>query len=348
MNPGTLLIRADANATIGAGHVMRCLALAQGWRHAGGDVVLAMAQWTWAVEHRLVEESFRIKRLFAAPGSVGDVKATRMLIASESPAWCVLDGYSFDSAYREAIRDASVRCLVVDDNGGPDCFSSDLVLNQNAHAAAELYPQCAPHTRLLLGPRYALLRREFATYCDYVREVPKNGKKLLVTMGGSDPHNFTGRVLPNLLERLDSDVQIRVVLGGDADRARAIETQAAGFRERIQVLRDVRNMAELMAWADLAIAAAGTTCWEMCCVGLPAIVVETADNQRLVARKLSEKGATVNAGSAQSLDCAVLAERASAVLKNQEQRSRMSHQGQYLVDGRGTLRVLGFMNTNSR
>jgi UDP-2,4-diacetamido-2,4,6-trideoxy-beta-L-altropyranose hydrolase len=348
MNPGTLLIRADASAAIGTGHVMRCLALAQAWRHAGGDVVLGMAQCTLAVEQRLLEEGCRIERFSAMPGSGDDVKATRLLIASESPEWFVLDGYKFDSVYREAIRDAGPKFLVVDDSGGQDCFSSDLVLNQNAHAAAKLYPRRADHTRLLLGPRYAMLRREFATYSDYVREIPKNGKKLLVTMGGSDPQNFTRRVLPHLRERLAHDVQIRVVLGGDAGHASAIAAQAAGFHERIRVQRDVRNMAELMVWADLAVAAAGTTCWEMCSLGLPAIIVEASDNQRLIARKVSENGAAVNAGSAQSVDCTVLAELASDLLKDQEQRRHMSHQGRYLVDGRGTLRVLSLMNQQFR
>ncbi len=240
---------------------MRCLALAQAWRQAGGGVVLGMAQCTPAVEQRLLEERCRIERFSAMPGSGDDVKATRSLIASESPEWFVLDGYKFDSRYREAIRDAVPKFLVVDDNGGQDHFSSDLVLNQNAHAAAKLYPRRAAHTRLLLGPRYAMLRSEFATYSGYVREIPKNGKKLLVTMGGSDPQNFTRRVLPHLRERLAPDVQIRVVLGGDAGHAGAIAAQAAGFDERIRVQRDVRNMAELMVWADLAVAAAGTTCW---------------------------------------------------------------------------------------
>ncbi len=348
MNPGTLLIRADASAATGTGHVMRCLALAQGWRQAGGDVVFAMAEATLALEQRLAEEHCRISRVSAAPGSRDDWKATRTLMVAESPSWFVLDGYRFDSAYREAVRGAGPKCLVVDDIGGQDCFASDLVLNQNVHAAADLYSQRAPHTRLLLGPRYATLRREFAAYCDYVREIPEKGKRILVTMGGSDPTDFTPRILPHLGERLGNDVQIRVVVGGDASHASAVEAQASAFRGRVQVLRDVRNMAELMAWADLAIAAAGTTCWEMCCLGLPAIVVEAADNQRPLARKLDAMGVAVNAGPAQLVDCAGLAERVREMVEDQERRSQMSHGARRLVDGRGTGRVLTFMNSALR
>ncbi len=348
MNPGTLLIRADASAATGSGHVMRCLALAQGWRQAGGDVVFAMAQTTRALEQRLEEENCRVTRMSASPGSRDDLKATRTLMAAESPSWLVLDSYRFDPAYRDAIREEGPKCLIVDDNGGQDCFGSDLVVNQNVHAAADLYSQRAPHTRLLLGPRYAMLRGEFAANCNYVREIPENGKRVLVTMGGSDPNDFTPQVLPHLAERLGNDMQIRVVVGGDASHASAVETQASAFGRRVQVLSNVRNMAELMVWADLGIAAAGTTCWEMCCLGLPAIVVEAADNQRLLARKLDAMGIAANAGPAQLVDCALLAEHAREMLKDQERRSQMSHRARRLVDGRGAGRVLTFMNSELR
>lgn len=327
---------------------MRCLALAQGWRQAGGDVVFAMAEATPALEQRLAEENCRIARVSAAPGSREDLKATRTLMAAESPSWFALDGYRFDAAYREAIGEAGPKCLLVDDNGGQDCFEPDLVLNQNVHATADLYSRRARHTRLLLGPRYALLRKEFAEYCDYVREIPENGKKILVTMGGSDPNDLTPRILPHLGERLGKDVQVRVVVGGDAGHARAVESQASAFQGRVQVLRDVRNMAELMGWADLAIAAAGTTCWEMCCLGLPAIVVEAADNQRPIARKLDTMGVAVNAGPVQLVDCAELAERAHEMLRDQQRRSQMSLRARRLVDGRGAGRVLIFMNSDLR
>ena len=36
---GNLLVRADADARMGTGHLMRCLALAQAWQADGGQVI---------------------------------------------------------------------------------------------------------------------------------------------------------------------------------------------------------------------------------------------------------------------------------------------------------------------
>jgi hypothetical protein len=135
------------------------------------------------------------------------------------------------------------------------------------------------------------------------------------------------------------------MIGGSASHAKAMEKLATSFSGRVRVLHDVRNMGELMAWADLAIAAAGTTCLEMCCLGLPAIVIEAADNQRLLARKLDAMGAAVNAGPAQSADCTSLAESAHEMLINPSSRRQLSQNAKRLVDGRGVERILCFADS---
>lgn len=194
MNPGTLLIRADASVASGSGHVMRCLALAQGWRQAGGDVVFALAEATAAIEQRLAEENCRIARVSGAPGGRDDLEDTKALIAAESPPWTVLDGYRFDAHYQSELRSLSP-LLVVDDNGLVEHYSADVVANQNVHAIEAMYTRRAQHTRLLLGPQYAMLRNEFAPYREWTREIPTTGTRVLVTMGGSDPSDFTPRIL---------------------------------------------------------------------------------------------------------------------------------------------------------
>ncbi|MBI3475469.1 MAG: UDP-2,4-diacetamido-2,4,6-trideoxy-beta-L-altropyranose hydrolase [Acidobacteria bacterium] len=343
MNPGTLLIRADATPEMGSGHVMRCLALAQGWREAGGNVVFAMALSTPAVNRRLAEENCRIVEMSVPAGSSDDIAATREVLRVELPSWVVLDGYHFDSAYREAIGRAGVRCMIVDDNGGPGNFSAELVVNQNVHADAALYPQQGRHTWLLLGPRYAMLRREFADRAGSARKVPDVSRKLLVTMGGSDPNEFAPRLLPSLIEGLDREVEIVVVVGGSASGSNAMKIKASSLPARVRVMQDVRNMAELMVWADLAIAAAGTTCWELCCMGLPSIVVEAAENQRLLARTLDTIGSAVNAGPVQDIDCDALAELTGKLLRDPLRRSELSHRAKKLVDGHGVRRVVTLM-----
>ena len=348
MNPGTLLIRADASPAMGSGHVMRCLALAQGWRKEGGDVVFAMALSTPALNQRLAQENCRIAKISASPGSPEDLQATEIFLRSESPSWVVLDGYDFASAYRNGIREGGARCMVVDDNGGPQDFSTDLVVNQNVHAGAALYPKRGEHTRLLLGPRYAMLREEFAGRDESARDIPDLGRKILVTMGGSDPNEFAPALLPHLIERFGQEVEIVVVVGGSASGSNGAKIHEQSLPANVRVLHDVRNMAELMKWADLAIAAAGTTCWELCCLGLPSILVEAADNQRLLARTLDTMGVAVNAGPVEAVDCGALAERAQKILRDPIRRSEISTKARRLVDGHGVGRVVATMSSPLR
>src|ERR1700733_6771302 len=342
MERGTLLVRADAGVKMGTGHVMRCLALAQGWRHAGGEVIFALAESTPAVDRLLRSERFNITRMECAPGSPEGLGGALEIARACSADWFVVDGYQFDAQYQKRLQDFRPM-LAIDDNGLLDFYAAELVLNQNAHACAEMYPHISPNTKLLMGPRFALLRDEFAAYRDWTRAIPDRGSKVLLTMGGSDPGNLTPRILPLLAELADDDLRIRVVVGGSAENADVVDEIAARFAGRVEVLRDVRNMAELMAWADLAISGAGTTCWEMCWLGLPAILVVAAENQRFIAEQLAALGAVENAGSGDSIDPALLAELCRQLLADKSRRVGMSLRAKQVVDGRGRDRVLDRM-----
>ena len=342
MERGTLVVRADAGLKIGTGHVMRCLALAQSWRNAGGDAIFALAQSTPAVEDLLRSQKFNVIRVEGTPGSGEDARNFIRIAQAGGADWLVVDGYAFDASYQKQLQ--SFRpLLAVDDNGLLDYYTADLILNQNAHACAEMYAHCSPNTKVLLGPRYALLRDEFAAYRDWVREIPERGSRLLLTMGGSDAGNFTPRILPLLAELPGNDLRIRVVVGGSAENARAVDAIAARSSGRVEVVRNVRNMAALMAWADLAISGAGTTCWEMCCLGLPAILVVVAENQKGIVEQLAVIGAAENAGCADEIDCAQLAEQCWGLLASKEKRVGLSQIAKQVVDGRGRDRVLGMM-----
>jgi UDP-2,4-diacetamido-2,4,6-trideoxy-beta-L-altropyranose hydrolase len=327
---------------MGTGHAMRCLALAQGWRHAGAEVFFALAESTAAVDALLRSEKFNVTRVESVPGSGEDARNTLELARARGADWFVVDGYHFGAGYQAQLQ--SLRpVLAVDDNGLLDYYTADLVLNQNAHACTQMYPHVSPNTKLLLGPRFALLRDEFVAYQEWVREIPEQGTRLLVTMGGSDPANFTPRILPFLAQIPNTGLQIRVVVGGSAENAKAVDEIAASFVGRVEVLRDVRNMAELMAWADVAISGAGTTCWEMCCLGLPAFLVVVADNQRFIAEQLEARGAVENAGGADHIAAAALAKRCRQLLANKDKRVAMSQSARKVVDGDGRDRVLNMM-----
>ena len=345
MNPGTLLIRADASVATGSGHVMRCLALAQAWQDAGGTAVAAMAEATPAIEERLCREAIEVTRLEAIPGAEDDAAHTAQLARDLQTAWVVIDGYRFDSAYQAAIKSCGLHVLLIDDDLQADHHSADLVLNQNAHASESRYGRRASYTRLLLGPRYAMLRREFDSWRNWRRQIPAAGHRILITMGGSDPDNFTLRVLEALPMVVGESLEIVVVIGGSNPHEAALEKAAAGLNTRytVRLVKNALNMPELMAWGDAAVSGAGTTCWEMCLLGLPALVVDLAKNQVPVAQRLDELGVAGHIGSSRDCSSAKIASKLTELLASSETRSRMCSRGRELVDGRGASRVCAAM-----
>ncbi len=335
-----LLIRADASAEIGAGHVMRCLALAQGWQDRGGRALVATAMGHPAIAGRLDEEGVEVHPLAAAPGSAEDVELTARLAREAGAAWAVVDGYHFDAVYQRRLKDAGLRVLWIDDEAHTEHYLADLVLNQNPHAEPRLYARRERHARLLLGPRFALLRREFRRWRRRERRIQNRARQVLITLGGSDPHNVTAKILRELQDAGDRGLAARVVLGGlnpHLDEARAA---AESSRIPVEILHDISDMVPLMAQADLAVAAAGSTTWELLYMGLPAILLVFAPNQEPIAREVARRGAALDLGWHQELSAAAVAAAVAELAGSPEARARMSRIGRFWVDGRGVERVL--------
>jgi UDP-2,4-diacetamido-2,4,6-trideoxy-beta-L-altropyranose hydrolase len=347
MSSPTLAIRSDANVAIGTGHVMRCLALAQAWQDAGGDVVFVMAESTPSLDERLAAGHIGVVKMDAAAGSTRDATQLAELAQARGANYVAVDGYQFDAAYQRRLKDAGLKLLFIDDNGDAEHYYADLVLNQNAHAREDFFRSRQSHTRLLLGPRYALLRREFASWREWKREIHPAARKVLVTMGGSDPDNVTLAVIHALPRVQIKGLEATVVVGGSNPHITSLEQAAAHFPGTIRLQRSASNMAELLAWADVAVSGAGTTCWEMCLLGLPAILIDLAENQRPVARELDARGVAIHLGSTAEVFPEEIAGKVEWLLLSPETRAAMSGRARKLVDGKGAGRVVAAMKSAS-
>jgi UDP-2,4-diacetamido-2,4,6-trideoxy-beta-L-altropyranose hydrolase len=337
-------MRADAGVAMGTGHAMRCFALAQAWQDAGGSAVFVMAQVTPAIEQRLQGESMEVVRLKAEPGSGDDAQETIALAARKRARWGVVDGYHFGADYQATLKRAGLKVLFVDDNGHAGHYSADLALNQNAHADEAFYQSRDASTRLLLGPRFAMLRREFSEWRAWSREISAVARRVLVTMGGSDPDNVTEKVVRAILGV--PGLNATAVVGGSNPHLLRLRELVASAQRDVQLVDNVSNMPELMANADLAISGAGTTGLEMCFLGLPALLIVLAENQRPAAEELGRRGAAINLGEGAEISAGALAEQLALLLASREKRKTMSEAGRKLVDGLGAERVVAQLNDN--
>lgn len=338
-----LLFRTDGNTAIGLGHVMRCLALAQAAREAGHSSVFVMAPDGEKIAERLREEQCAVFPLVSKPGSREDAVETSHLAREHAADWIVADGYQFDTAYQQTVKERHVPLLFIDDYGHAGQYDTDIILNQNFYAEQMKYRNSAPSAQLLLGPAYALLRQEFVQWKDRKRTTPKTATRILVSMGGADARNDTERVLTCLQSMDREKLEITVVSGAANPHLKLLEQSARKSRHAVRLLPNVTNMAALMAEADLAIAAGGSTCYELLYMGLPGLVLITANNQERNVRALEQADAIVNAGWNTKVNDQSLISLLKSVLLDHPLRARLSAKGPGIVDGRGCSRVLSAM-----
>jgi len=335
----SVVLRADADSTIGAGHIRRLLALSSALQRAGCATILASTSLTPALErqaHPSVVESSS-----ARAGSNEDAEWTAALARSRGALWVALDGYQFDASYQRAIRSAGLRLLVADDFGQLGPYAADVIVNQNVFASEEMYAGNAGFARVLLGPAYALLRPEFREA--RADETPAQARRILVTLGGADPANLSVPVTTAVLRLPDPDVRVTVVIGPvNADDGTSLER--IGDR-RLTVVTATSDMAALMREADVAITGAGVTVYELCALGVPAIVLPIVPGQEAVARALTAAGLSIDLGSADVRtnpnDFARAIER---VIGDRAAREAVRRTGRLRVDGLGADRVVTAMS----
>lgn len=345
MSGDCLTIRADASVQIGTGHVMRCLALAQAWQDAGGKVTFAMRESTPAIDARLRSDQCELAAVQGNVGTSEDAEDTAAIAQERGAQWVVVDGYGFGADYQHILKQRGQHLLWMDDNGHAGRYCADLVLNQNVHASESLYRDRIDSVRLLLGPRYCLLRREFLKWRSWSRNKTINPTNVLITMGGSDPDNRTQNILAALQGFPRPNLTLNVAVGGSNPYQQELQ-EAARFSDPAAIIvSNSLDMPTILANADVAIASAGTTCWELCFLGLPALLVVLAENQEGVADELSRRGIARNLGRADCVTPAVIRNALRALLQSEWDRQRMSELGRRLVDGLGSARLVSLMQS---
>jgi UDP-2,4-diacetamido-2,4,6-trideoxy-beta-L-altropyranose hydrolase len=337
-----LVIRADAGADIGIGHVMRCLALAEAWQDAGGKVVFALASGIAQVGGRLGLERMNTAEIRAAAGSDEDATLTAELCRKVRTAWLVLDGFQFSLAYRRRVRSGPDHLLVLDDHGAFAPYECDVVLNTNPYASDEMYPRRGGGARFLLGPKFALLRREFMALRHETSPVPEVARKILVTFGGSDPHNVTLRVIDALRQLVDVGVEATVVVGSSSPHRSRLEESVRGF-PKARVLFNPESMPQLMASTELAISAGGGTCYELAFERVPMFLITMAENHEQTVKAWGVRRAAIDAGWFHQLSSGTLAARLRDVMLDPVLRSKLVENAAGIVDGMGASRVVATM-----
>jgi len=298
-----IVFRVDASAAIGTGHLVRCLALADSLGARGIDVAFVCKALPENAR-LIIGDRHAIHMIENANVDIEqDARHTIRVIENLSRMrtsavdWLVVDHYQIAEAWESAVAPRVRRLMVIDDlaNRRHEC---DLILDQNFYQNTDHRYDALVPARCIkaLGPVYALLRREFYEQLAERRVRDGSLHRILVAFGGSDPTNETAKVLRALSSEAFADVVIDVIIGPVNPYAESLRQQFAADR-RVVLHERPPEIAKLMNIADLAIGAGGTMTWERCCMGLPAVVIVTAQNQAETADAMHRTGAIINLGS---------------------------------------------------
>lgn len=345
---------------------MRCLTLADGLRAEGADVQFMTRAHQGHLDALIGARGYRVHSLgdsvlperHSAVVDGGpphaawlgcdwraDLEDTARVLGSIGGVdWLVVDHYAIDARWETPLREFASRLFVIDDLADRD-HDADLLLDQNlvANAQQRYASRTGPRCESLLGAAYTLLRPEFAALRETAQrrrlERPaRDGRaRLLVFFGGVDATDETGKFLDAWSDHDAQRFIADVIIGANHPR-RALHAQRA--LPGVNVHGYVPAMAALMASADHAFGASGTSNWERFCLGLNASVVSVADNQRAVAQFLGAGGWVDSLGDA----CDTTPEtyrRALRVLDPTSQAAgARSERLMQAIDGRGVDRVV--------
>jgi UDP-2,4-diacetamido-2,4,6-trideoxy-beta-L-altropyranose hydrolase len=327
---------------------MRCLALAQAWQDIGGHSVFVMAKGVLKFKERLLKERMVVIPISKTSGSKEDADQTCVLANQMAASWIVVDGYHFGTDYQKILRQPKTMAAVIDDNSHLDRYFGNLIINHNIHARSEMYSSKASDARLLIGTSYFLLRREFRPLIAAWKGVEENVERILVSFGGGDKNNLTLLTLKALSSMGLTHLKVEVVIGPNNANFQKINRYVQSQKLECRVVRDVENMPELFNKSDLIISAGGTTLLEAASLGLPAIVVTAADNQRVANELLSEIGAIEHAGEESYVDETNLGKLIREIIEKPDRRRALSNTAKDLVDGDGAKRVAYFLQSLGR
>lgn len=327
------VFRVDASARIGGGHVTRCLALAD-----------ALTAEDWSCVFSVNADAMKI-----VPG-LARYPVEPPLDAGRGPTGgcqlLVVDHYGLDSIWETTCRNWADRILVIDDapNRLHDC---DILLDTAPHLPTEAYTPLVPANCIrLLGPDYALLATNFAKRrSEMLLDQPaRQAVHLFVNFGLTADAALYERVVDALGDPAlgpDLAIEVDIVLGAAPDQAvAALKRRAADLGQSVRVHGAVTEIADLLAQCNIAIAAAGTSSWERCCLAVPSLVVSMADNQANNAAGLARLGAAIYLGTVDTVRAPDIAAALAGLARDSGRRRTMARRAALLCDGRGAARVV--------
>lgn len=323
-------IRADGGSSIGMGHIMRTLVLAKELAKYYKVFYICkmdnsgLNKYTDGID-KVRKEGFEVK-LIEENNMLEGLKDINADIL-------ITDSYDVNEEYFNKTKSMFKKTGYIDDNNLLSCYNVDFLINQNL-GAEEFKYKTNKDTQLLLGSKYILLREEFR---NLLQDKTLNNKveNIMITVGGADPNNVTGNILKNVS---NLKYNFHVIVGASFNNLENLRELAAE-NDNIKLYFNA-NMVEVMNKCDLAIAACGSTLYELCICEVPTIGIITVDNQENLAIKMDSLGIIKNLGWYDKLDNNLLHNSIENISHNLAVRTNIIEKTKCYIDEKGVYRCI--------
>lgn len=336
------VIRADGNAKIGAGHLMRCLTIAEALAEKlnGKEEILFVCADEPSGE-MVCKFGFPVKVLGTDYGNMeSELPKWQQMFGQEEPTEkkkpvILVDSYQVTDTYLQVLRKYGKVFLM--DDLQQHAYPVDAVMNYNAFAEEAVYRQLYGNTSTewIVGSAYVPIRQQFLGFDYPVRDTVQN---VLITTGGGDVDNIAGTLLKTIYRE---GICFHLVTGRynpHLEQLKQMEQEMPG----VMIHHDVSDMAGLMAKCDMAVTAGGTTIYELATVGVPFLCFSYAENQEALTEYIGKNQIAGFLG-AYHLDKEMVLEKLESsfeeLVKNRPLREIFSRKEREMIDGKGAKRL---------
>jgi spore coat polysaccharide biosynthesis predicted glycosyltransferase SpsG len=334
---GPILFRCDATPELGFEPFYQCLSLAAAMqrRRRGTYFLSYLDPLSLAtVIHRSNNEWVAAETQL---GDVGDLDATLREVRRLNASAVVVAGRAVTHEYLDALTRTGTRVISIDAEPAIK-FPSKLVVNPYLAPGSKPY-RYESGTQLLLGRRFALVRGVFRRQRT-IRATEQPGPFRAMVAFGDDDHG--DQTLTRTEQLLDMPLvdKVSVVIRTHHPRYDEIQDYAAGSKGRVELVTEVKELMTRLVRSHVAVTSADTWALELCCVGIPQLMIPTQPAHLLNAKRMDDEGVGTFLGAAADVSASAFAEAVGLVLGDPLERMGMNRCGRRLIDGRGGDRIV--------
>lgn len=308
----TAIFRVDSSIDIGTGHVMRCLAFAEALKTKSINSHFICRDLPGNIHEAIKSRGFNVsllpllspyKSVECSADYAGWLQVSQKQDAENflnalhklellSTYIIIVDHYALDAIWEIAVKNKNKSLLIVIDDL-VRIHSADIIIDQTLGRHESEYRKKCLAKKILVGSDYALIRTLFYVKREQSFEHQMNQKhNLLITLGGFDKKDTLSKIIRTIDKNpLDWIGDITILLNKNSPNFVSVTTKIKNHSLPINLLSFIDDMPTFMLNYSLAIGAPGTTTWERAALGIPAVLIPIAENQRDVADAYIKKSA---------------------------------------------------------